>query len=236
MPRREQFQAEVMATPRAQVAAASRYTMRRGDDRKPPRDDTGWQRTAWLWYDTIGEYRFACSWVGNLLSRAILYVTEDGETTTNTDAIAAMQSLFGGVDGQREMLRQLGIQFTVAGEAYLVGEDGGEEPGDKWWVVAASEISKTGDIWKVGKKEVDDPLIVRLWRAPAGEQQAGFSVTGGPADPRGNRRAHEARRRADRLAPCGCGHPPPAGRHLIRHHIHGFGGGLRGHERTRSVP
>jgi len=164
MPRREQFQAEVMATPRAQVAAASRYTMRRGDDRKPPRDDTGWQRTAWLWYDTIGEYRFACSWVGNLLSRAILYVTEDGETTTNTDAIAAMQSLFGGVDGQREMLRQLGIQFTVAGEAYLVGEDGGEEPGDKWWVVAASEISKTGDIWKVGKKEVDDPLIVRLWR------------------------------------------------------------------------
>src|SRR6478736_204870 len=164
MPRREQFQAEVMATPRAQVAAASRYTMRRGDDRKPPRADTGWQRTAWLWYDTIGEYRFACSWVGNLLSRAILYVTEDGETTTNTDAIAAMQSLFGGVDGQREMLRQLGIQFTVAGEAYLVGEDGGEEPGDKWWVVAASEISKTGDIWKVGKKEVDDPLIVRLWR------------------------------------------------------------------------
>jgi hypothetical protein len=153
-----------MATPRATVAAASRYTMRRGDDRRPPRDDTGWQKTAWNWYDTIGEYRFACSWVGNLLSRAVLVVTENGVPTKNQDAIVAMESLFGGVEGQREMLRQLGIQFTVAGEAYLIGEDGGNDPDDKWWVVAASEISKTGDIWKVGKKEVDNPLIVRLWR------------------------------------------------------------------------
>lgn len=164
MPRRPQYESQVLATPHATVAAASRLTMRRGDDRKPPKDDTGWQRSAWLWYDTIGEYRFACSWVGNLLSRAMLYVTEDGQPTTNEDAIAAMRSLFGGVDGQREMLRQLGIQFTVAGEAYLVGEDGGEDPDDKWWVVAAAEISKQGDIWKVGKKEVDDPLVIRLWR------------------------------------------------------------------------
>lgn len=164
MPRREQFASEVMATPHATVAAASRLTMRRGDERKPPKDDTGWQRTAWLWYDTIGEYRFAVSWVGNLLSRALLYVTEDGVPTTNADAVAAMESLFGGVEGQREMLRQLGIQFTVAGEAYLVGEDGGDEPSDKWWVVAAAEISKAGEQWKVGKKEIDDPLVIRLWR------------------------------------------------------------------------
>jgi hypothetical protein len=165
MPRRAQFESQVLAIPRAQVAAASRITQRRGkEDSKPPKDDTGWQRTAWLWYDTIGEYRYACSWVGNLLSRAGLYVTEDGEPTTNEDAIAAMQSLFGGMEGQREMLRQLGIQFTVAGEAYLVGEDGGEDPGDKWWIVAASELSKTGDIWKIGKKEIDDPLVIRLWR------------------------------------------------------------------------
>jgi hypothetical protein len=164
MPRREQFASEVLSTPHATVAAATRLTQRRGDDRKPPKDDVGWQRSAWLWYDTIGEYRFACSWVGNLLSRAILYVTEDGVPTTNEDAIAAMESLFGGVEGQREMLRQLGIQFTVAGEAYLVGEDGGDDPSDKWWVVAAAEISKAGDVWKVGKQEVGDPLVIRLWR------------------------------------------------------------------------
>jgi hypothetical protein len=164
MPRKPQYESQILATPHSQVAAASRLTMRRGDDRKPPKDDIGWQRTAWLWYDTIGEYRFACSWVGNLLSRALLMVTEDGAPTTNGDAIAAMASLFGGSDGQREMLRQLGIQFTVAGEAYLVGEDGGEDPGDRWWIVAASELSKQGDIWMIGKKEIDDPLVIRLWR------------------------------------------------------------------------
>lgn len=164
MPRRQQFEAQVLATPHARVAAATRLTRRSGDDKKPPRDDTGWQRQAWVWYDTIGEYRYACSWVGNLLSRATLHVTEDGGPTTNEDAIQAMDALFGGVEGQREMLRQLGIQFTVAGEAYVVGEDGGEDPGDKWWVVAASEISKRGEVWQIGKKDVDDPLVMRLWR------------------------------------------------------------------------
>lgn len=164
MPRRQQFEATVYATPHARVAAATRLTMRKGEDKKPPRDDTNWQNRAWLWYDTIGEYRYACAWVGNLLSRALLFVTENGKPTTNDDAMQAMDSLFGGHDGQREMLRQLGIQFTVAGEAYIVGEDGGEDPGDRWWVVAASEISKAGEVWKVGKKEINDPLVMRLWR------------------------------------------------------------------------
>jgi hypothetical protein len=138
--------------------------MRKGEDKAPPRDDKAWQDRAWVWYDTIGEYRYACAWVGNLLSRALLFAAEGGLPTKNPDAVGAMEALFGGHDGQREMLRQLGIQFTVAGEAYIVGEDGGEDPGDRWWVVAASEITKNGDTWKVGKKAVDDPLVMRLWR------------------------------------------------------------------------
>lgn len=163
MPRREKFQVEVLHAPTARVAAATRMTMRRGEDKKP-RNDNGWQRTAWNWYDTIGEYRYACSWVGNLLSRATLHVTKDHSPTTDADAVAAMNSLFGGEEGQREMLRQLGVQFTVAGEAYLIGEDGGEDPGDRWWVAAASEVTKAGDTWKVGKKDIDDPLVIRLWK------------------------------------------------------------------------
>jgi hypothetical protein len=138
--------------------------MRKGDDKKPPRDDTGWQRTAWNRYDTIGEYRFACAWVGNLLSRAMLFVTKDGKRTDEEDATEVMSSLFGGVEGQREMLRQLGIQFTVAGEGYIVGEDGGNDPEDKWWVVAASEISRQTDDWRIGKRVVTNPLVIRLWR------------------------------------------------------------------------
>jgi hypothetical protein len=163
MPRREQFQVEVISTPKARVAAATRLTMKKTED-KPPRTDTNWQRTAWNWYDTIGEYRFACSWVGNLLSRVTLVPHKNGKPTNDADAVAAMQSLFRGEEGQREMLRQLGIQFTVAGEAYLVAQDGGNDPEDKWWVVAASEITKSADRWKVGKQEIDNPLVIRLWR------------------------------------------------------------------------
>lgn len=165
MPRKVEFESRVVAAPKARavVSAATRMTMRSGDD-KSTKSDNAWQKRAWLWYDVIGEYRYACSWVGNLLSRAGLYVAYDGKPTTNTDAIEAMVALFGGEEGQREMLRQLGIQFTVAGEAYIVGEDGGNDPTDKWWIVAASEITNSGGVWKVNGKEVSDPLVIRLWR------------------------------------------------------------------------
>jgi len=161
---RQQFRAEVLSSPHATVAAATRLTRRSKDDRKP-KNATGWQRRAWMWYDTIGEYRFACSWVGNVLSRASLYVTYDGAMTVDEPAIDAMQSLFGGYDGQVEMLRQMGIQMTVAGECYLIGEDGGEDPSDKWFVVAATNVTRISDgEWKVGKKEINDPLVIRLWK------------------------------------------------------------------------
>ena len=164
MPRREpKFSAEVLATPHARVAAATRMTMRKGDDKRP-KQDNNWQRVAWDWFDTIGEFRFAVAWVGNILSRALLYPTKDGIRTTDPDALAAMEALFGGPEGQREMLRQLGIQFTVAGEGYVVGEDGGDEAGDKWWVVASTEITESGGQWKIGNKEIENPLVIRLWR------------------------------------------------------------------------
>jgi hypothetical protein len=161
---RQQFRSEVLSMPGgARVAAATRMSGRKNAG-KPQKNATGWQKTAWLWYDTIGEYRFACSWVGNTLSRAGLTVHENGKPTTNEAAIAAMDSLFGGVEGQVEMLRQLGIQMTVTGDSYLVGEDGGDSPTDKWYVVAASEITNSGGVWKVGKHEVDNPLVIRLWK------------------------------------------------------------------------
>jgi len=114
MPR--QFEAEVIRTPhvRAVVASAQRLTMRTSGNDKKPKADTGWQRRCWYYYDVISEYRFACSWVGNILSRALLVIHEDGKVTTNADALAAGESLFGGQDGQTEMLRELGTQFTVA--------------------------------------------------------------------------------------------------------------------------
>lgn len=151
--------------PNGIVAAAVRLTGRRNGkpDRKPKRPPQ-WYMRAWEFYDTIGEYRYAVTWVGNLLSRARLEVWEDGKETKNQHAIAALEALFGGEEGQREMLRQLGTHLTVPGEAYIVGEDMGDDP-DSWSVVSATRISSpTKGVWKVGGKELDDPLVIRIWR------------------------------------------------------------------------
>jgi len=148
----------------AVVASAKQVSVPGKIGEGKPKTDRGWQDRAWMWYDLIGEFRFACAWVGNVLSRAKLHVAQNGTRLEKGDAFDALNSLFGGPEGQTEMFRQLGIQFTVAGEGYIVGEDGGEKPDDAWFVVAASELSKTGDNWKIGKKEIDNPLVIRLWR------------------------------------------------------------------------
>jgi hypothetical protein len=167
MPRVAQFESQVIATPKGQAVVAAARRMSSGTKNnnswKSPADRT-WQDKAWLWYDTIGEFRFACAWVGNVLSRAVLNVQQGDKPITTGDAYDALHSLFGGQDGQKEMFRQLGLQFTVAGEGYIVAEDGGTDVEDKWWVVAATELTKTADTWKIGKKEVKNPLVIRLWR------------------------------------------------------------------------
>lgn len=158
--------------PNALAAAATRITGRPGKTDKRPKKAPPWYTQAWNFYDTIGEYRYACNWVGNLLSRAILEVWEDGEVTKNPEAIAAMKAFFGGPEGQREFLRQSGTHLTVPGDYYIVGEDMGEAP-DKWSVVSASRITSTGGdnpIWKVGKDELDDPLVIRIWRPHPNDQ------------------------------------------------------------------
>lgn len=183
MPRVAQYESQVIATPggTAVIAAARRVSggsgRNGGGGWKSP-GDRGWQDQAWRWYDTIGEFRFACSWVGNVLSRAVLHVHHGDEKVTDGDALDALDALFGGYDGQKEMFRQLGIQFTVAGEAYIVAEAGGANVTDKWWVVAATELTRAGDdIWKIGKHEVKNPLVIRLWRPHPRSNKAPDSPT-----------------------------------------------------------
>jgi len=151
--------------PNGLVAAAVRMTgpgSKGGKIKTPP-----WYTQAWHFYDVIGEYRYACNWVGNLLSRAILEVWEDGKITKDETALDALKAFFGGPDGQKEFLRQSGTQLTVPGDYYVVGEDMGDAP-DRWRVLSASRLKKVGEgnsaVWKLGKDDLDDPLVIRLWR------------------------------------------------------------------------
>ena len=145
------------------TASAARMTGRKGKPDKAPKKASGWSADAWKFYDLIGEYRYAVSWVGNLLSRATLSVHENGKETKNQHALAALTSLFGGIDGQREMLRQIGLHLTVPGECYVIGEDMGDKP-DKWQIVAADQLKLTGGTWKIDKEDLSDPLVIRIWR------------------------------------------------------------------------
>jgi hypothetical protein len=174
MPRPSSFRSEVLAQP-AQVAvyaAAKNYTIGKARKGVPGNGGQtigeGWQDAVWDFYDEVGEFRYAVDWVGNLLSRAILHVTENGAPSTNSVAVEAMAALFGGPEGQSEMLRSLGIHYTVAGEAYVVGVDQGDADG--WYVVASTEIRRSGEnTFKVPGLNLEisdgDSLVMRLWRA-----------------------------------------------------------------------
>jgi hypothetical protein len=151
------------------VASAVNLTGATSATKKPkPIRPEEWQAIAWGWYDTIGEYRYSCNWVGNLLSRAKLYVAQKGKNkpVTSGPAFDLLQDLFGGPEGQSEMLRQLGIHFTVAGENYLVGIPGANDNDpDDWRVVAATQLSFEAGVYKIGKKAIiGKPLIIRMWK------------------------------------------------------------------------
>lgn len=128
-----------------------------------------WQAELWDFYDIVPEYRFGCSWVGNLLSKAVLTVHYRGKPTTNQHALDALASLFGGPEGQTEMLRLLGINFTVAGEAYIVGRSK-KNGDDEWSVASAVEVTGAdgGGVAQIkveGEALGNDDLAIRLWKA-----------------------------------------------------------------------
>lgn len=140
-----------------------------------------WQNQAWDFYDMVGEFHYAVNYVGNLMSRAKLIPLKDGAPTTDKAAVAAVNALFGGPAGQKEMLRQLGIHFTVTGEAYLVGiADPKEDEDDDWYVVAATEISKSAGyirLWGELEVESDSVFCMRQWRPHPRKQRKSDSPT-----------------------------------------------------------
>ncbi len=149
------------------LTAAGRRLPSNPDRTSYSRSERGWQDQTWRFYDLIGEYRYACDWVGNILSKASLYVAKDGERIREpADAADYVFSLFGGPEAQGQMLRELGIHMTVAGEAYLVGVV--VDDVEVWRVVAATELSARAGRYYAHSKEIKTdsgkPFLARVWR------------------------------------------------------------------------
>lgn len=151
------------------LAAAARRLTGKPDITKISRSGRGWQSQGWDFYDIIGEFRYGCDWVGNMISKATLFVAKDGTALPagdSTEAAAYAASLFGGPESQGEMLRQLGVHLTVAGEAFIIGTES-RKNGDKWLVVAATELTTRSGNWYASGKKIEsdsEPYVLRLWR------------------------------------------------------------------------
>jgi len=162
--------------PKSLVAAAARISLTGQKTWLNYRfGDNTWQEECWRLYDVIGELRFAASWVGSACSRVRIYVAEVDKNgrvqqETKKQKIAALaDTLFGGPPAKSEALRMLGINLTVAGDAYIVGKAGSEDDPDQWFVVSCSEFKRyRGQLryeWSDGTMGTVDEgdIIIRVW-------------------------------------------------------------------------
>lgn len=159
-------------TPRALVSSARPVKVDKMSGAQAALKGEGWQDLTWRFYNTVGEFRAACNWVGNVLSRASLYVTYDdgsGPKRVEEGSIGdlALDEFFNGRRGQTQMLHDLGVFYSAPGEAYLAGWSKKKKGKETWtWgVYDASEVMKKGDDWYVSGDKVEGQItLIRTWR------------------------------------------------------------------------
>src|SRR5688500_7421691 len=141
----------VAPKPLSMIASAVRMTLSEEAWRGYRFTDESWQKSAWDFYDTNEQLHNAVDYVGNACSLVRVYVAhvdENGvrqEEVTDDDEVAALaHTLFGGPAAKAEVVRNIAASLTVAGECYLIGMAAKPGYGDKWMVLAPSEVRKQG--------------------------------------------------------------------------------------------
>ena len=149
-----------------------------------------WHGEAWLHYRNIGEFRYACDWIGAQLSKALISGTREvngvTEAVTSGSVSDILSALFGNADGRAEMFRLIGIHMSVTGECWIVGypdPDPFGDGGDKWEVAASTKVTRPlsdSDSWKVNDITLDevrndDVMAIRIWRPDPLEPQLSIS-------------------------------------------------------------
>lgn len=137
--------------PRSMIASAVRMTLSDEAWRGYRFTDEAWQKQGWEFYDTNEQLHNAVEYVGNACSLVRVYVAhvdENGvrqQEVVDDDEIAALaHTLFGGPAAKAEIVRNIASSLTVAGECYLVGMAAKPGYGDRWMVLAPSEVRRQG--------------------------------------------------------------------------------------------
>lgn len=168
----------VVESPRnSLVAAAAKIDIRDTAWRAYRLRDEHWQSEAWRFYNSIGELHYIANYLGSAMSRVRLYVAEvddqgriGKEITDDNQIIALADVMFGNQAAKSEILRAIGVSFTVAGECFIVGRSARTDNElDKWFVVAPGELRRNGGamIARTGSEPIRlEPardIVVRLW-------------------------------------------------------------------------
>jgi hypothetical protein len=131
----------------------------------------GWQTDAWHYWETVGELRYVSTWIGNVMSRARLTAAKRvGRMLvpeSKGPAADAMDALYGGPQGQAEMIQSVGVHLTVAGEGYIVNR----ASGDQWNTLASGKVTQLpgkrlrADFGTEGGATPLSPsdLVIRVW-------------------------------------------------------------------------
>lgn len=139
----------------------------------PSRNKAGrlesWQSSGWDAYDTLGEVRYPADWVGNVMSGARLCAARDIDgalvvCAPEHPASVAMSALYGGIQGQGEMLNHVGVHLSVAGECYITLFRG------EWYVLACGKATQQNKIVSVdvgtegGSQRIGpNDFVLRVW-------------------------------------------------------------------------
>jgi hypothetical protein len=166
------------AAPAALTAAA---TPVKGPQSQFLQHTQDWQAEVWRYYDTLGEFNTAVTWLGSMLSRVRLraaQIAPDLDEPTILDQgppAEIIGTMSGGVGGQAQLMRNLTIQLAAPGDCYLLGQDGGDD-GEIWTVRSVDEVRVQNQKFQVVAARVptivweDLPpgsMPVRVWRPHA---------------------------------------------------------------------
>ena len=140
---------EPVSRPRTLIASAARIKLDDKSWNSYRFKDEAWQRELWRLYDIVPEFRFSANWVGSACSRVRIYVAKVDKLGRRQEEIegpapiaALSETLFGGPTAKAEALRAMGINFTVAGECYVLGLGGNAGGKGDWFVVSPPELRR----------------------------------------------------------------------------------------------
>lgn len=144
-----------------------------------------WTDRAWGYYENVGEVRYAANFVANSLSRLKLIAAKTppptadgwepvkltGDGKADAAVADAVQKLRDPRGGQRGLLRSLGLNLFVPGEAFLLG--GTIDGVQMWECLSSDEMDVRTGYPQFYRKPLPsvtpqpipaDTLVIRIWK------------------------------------------------------------------------